>query len=115
MPIGRPRGGKNRYHSKDFKLGVVRRVLAGESKRNVADEYELSHGMVTKWVKLFREKGEKGLENTKSPGNPFAGLHRKKYISEVEQLRYELAKAEVELAKLKKSYQMERSGATRKK
>ncbi|GAV23374.1 uncharacterized protein BN742_00752 [Carboxydothermus pertinax] len=42
-------------------------------------------------------------------------MQKKKNLSEVERLRFELAKAEVELAKLKKLYKIERRFAQRKK
>jgi len=109
--MGRPRGGKNRYHSKEFKLGIINRILAGEGSYSIAKEYELSPSMIRKWVRSFQAKGPLGLENKKKTGNPLVGMYRKRNMSEVEQLRFELAKAEVELAKLKKVYGMERSVA----
>lgn len=111
MARGRPKGGKNKYYSKEFKLEVLKRCFAGESEKTVAKEYGISHGMISVWNRKYREKGPAGLENKKKPGNPLAGIHRKKNLSEVERLRYELAKAQVELAKLKKLYQMERGVA----
>ncbi|GAV24034.1 helix-turn-helix domain-containing protein [Carboxydothermus pertinax] len=115
MPSGRPIGGKNRYYSKEFKLEVINRCLAGESTHALGKEYSINRSLICSWIKRFREKGPEALENKKKPGNPFAGMQKKKNLSEVERLRFELAKAEVELAKLKKLYEIERRVAQRKK
>ena len=115
MKIGRPRGGKNRYHSAEFKLEVVNRIVAGESSNKLAKEYDLSPGMVRRWVTNYKVSGTSALENRKKPGNPMGGFYRKKNITEIERLRFELAKAEVEIAKLKKVYELERSGAAQRK
>jgi transposase-like protein len=115
MPLGRPKGGTNRYHSKEFKLGVVSRILNGEGLKPVAKELELSPGLIGCWVTKYKEFGISGLENKKKPGNPYAGLYTSNKLTEVERLRLELAKAEVELAKLKKVHEMERSVARQKR
>lgn len=115
MALGRPKGGTNRYHSKEFKLEVIKRIIDGEGTEPVADELELSAGMVRGWVRMYKKSGASALANMKKPGNPFAGLHTSKSLTEVEKLRLRLAKAEVELAKLKKVYELERSGAGLKK
>lgn len=115
MPSGRPKGGTNRYHSKEYKLEVVSRILNGEGLRPVVKELGLSIGLVSCWVAKYKEFGASGLENKKKPGNPYAGLHTSNKLTEVERLRLELAKAEVELAKLKKVYEMERSVARQKR
>lgn len=114
MGIGRPKGGKNRYHSKEFKLEVIKRILNGEGTDPVAAELGLSGGMVRNWVMAYKASGESALENRKKPGNPYSALHTSRSLTEVERLRLELAKAEVELAKLKKIYEMERSVAKQK-
>jgi transposase len=115
MSVGRPKGGTNRYHSKEFKLEVITKIMNGVGLKPVAKEFELSKGLVSCWVRKYKEFGISGLENKKKPGNPYAGLHTNNKLTEVERLRLELAKAEVELAKLKKAYEMERSVARQKR
>jgi transposase-like protein len=115
MAIGRPKGGVNRYHSKEFKLEVITRILNGEGSHPVADDLGLSPGMIRNWVMKYKETGVSGLENKKKTGNPYARLHTSNSLTEIERLRLELAKAEVELAKVKKIYEMERSVARQKR
>lgn len=48
--------------------------------------------MVRKWVEIYRVAGESGLEPKKRPGDLLAKYINRKELTEVELLRYELAK-----------------------
>lgn len=100
--MGRPKGGKNRYYSKEYKLEIIQELLEGASTRSLSQKYGISKSNINRWSQQYREQGKKGLENRRKPGNPFGGAHNKKHVTEVDRLRYELAKAEVEIVKLKK-------------
>ena len=106
--MGHPRGTTNRYYSRDEKLGIVNKVLSGKSSKEVSRETGVDHRLIRKWVNLYLDQGEKALENKRKPGNPLCRYSNKKNMSEVEQLRYELAKAELGLSKLKKACEVER-------
>ena len=100
--MGRPKGGKNNYHTKEEKLSLVIRNLNGESIRGLED-------------------GEEALINKRKPGNPLAKYHRKKELTPTEQLEYkvallerELLKKDAEIVRLKKSIELERGDARRK-
>ncbi len=113
--MGHPRGKKNRYYSRDEKIKVVKAVLSGKSSKEVGRETGIGDRLIRGWVSLYLEQGEDGLENKRKPGNPLCRYANKKDMSEVEQLRYELARAELELAKLKKGYEAERRRGQPKK
>ena len=102
------KGKHHTYRSKEFKLEAVRRVLDGKSSNEVGRELNVRGSQVRDWVRLYQSGGETALEPKRKPGNPFARYVNRKQLSEVEQLRYALAKAEVELAKLKKEYELQR-------
>lgn len=106
--MGHPVGKKNRYYSKDEKIRIVKEVLAGKSSKEVGAETGIGSRLIRGWVTLYLEQGEDALENKRKPGNPLCRYANKKDMSEVEQLRYELARAELELAKIKKVYEVER-------
>lgn len=106
--MGHPEGKSNRYYSKDEKLRVVKEVLGGRSSKEVGAETGIGHRLIRKWAAMYLEQGENALENKRKPGNPLCKYTNKKDMSEIEQLRYELAKAELELAKLKKAYELGR-------
>ena len=108
MKKGHPKGKSNRYHSKDFKISVVQEVLNGRSSKEVGEKYGINDRLIRQWTSLYLEGGEEALENKRKPGNPLCKYSSKKILSEIEQLRYELAKAEIELAKLKKVWEQER-------
>ena len=62
-------------YSYEFKLGLVRRCIAGESAVELATEAELSSPMLLRtWVRLFRNGGEDALR-PKPKGRPKAVDH----------------------------------------
>lgn len=109
--MGHPVGKRNRYYSKDEKLRYVKEVLEGRSSKEVGHEAGISARLIREWVTLYLDHGERALENKRKPGNPLCRYSNKKDMSEIEQLRYELAKAELELAKLKKPAKWKGGGA----
>ncbi len=109
--MGRPKGGKNRYWSKEEKLRIVKKVVEDNcSSKQVAREENISDGMLTKWVKVYLQHGIAGLENKKKPGNPLSKYANRKELSEVEQLEYENMKLRIENERLKKGYMMKGDG-----
>lgn len=59
-----------RSFSFEFKLDVVQRFLAGETKFDLAREFDLSSPkLIETWVRIYRNKGEDGLR-PKRPGRP---------------------------------------------
>ena len=102
------RGMTHTYRSKEFKLNIVKEVLGGKSSKEVGREAGIHDSLVRAWVRQYQKDGETALEPKRRPGNPLSKYTSRKELSEVEQLRYELAKAELELSKLKKVYQEER-------
>lgn len=113
---GRPRGGKNRYWSKENKLKVIKRVLSGEiSLRELQIKENISSGMVSTWIKKYNEKGEDGLISKKKPGNPLAKYLNRKKLTELEQLQYENMKLRIENSRLKKGYTNEEVRAIKQK
>ncbi len=119
--MGRPRGGTNISHSKEEKLALVKRNLAGETAQSLERETGIYHSQIHKWTKQYLTGGEEALVNKRKPGNPLAKYHRKKELTPVEQLEYKVALLERELLKkngeivrLKKSIELERGDAKRK-
>ena len=119
--MGRPKGETNISHSKEEKLALVKRNLAGETLRSLERETGIYHAQIHKWTKQYLEGGEEALVNKRKPGNPLAKYHRKKELTPIEQLEYKVALLERELLKkngeivrLKKSIELERGDAKRK-
>ena len=107
MAIGRPKGGTNRYWSKEDKLKLVKEVTdEHKSTSEVSNRENISNGMFNRWIKNYLEYGEKGLINKKKPGNPLAKYSNKKNLSDLEKLQYENMKLRIENERLKKGYLM---------
>ena len=106
------KGTPHRKISKEEKLKIIRLHLDDhESIRQLEKEYDISHSLISSWVKKYLEEGEAALEPHN--GNPYAALHTSKLLSEVERLRLIVAKQEVEIARLKKGYWVEGAGANK--
>ena len=110
--MGRPKGGINRYWSKEEKLRIINRVLVdGLSTYQVAKEENISSGMLRNWVKKYIQHGEEALENKRKPGNPLVKYSRRKELSDLEKLEYENMKLRIENERLKKGYMMKGDGS----
>ena len=119
--MGRPKGGKNISHSKEEKLSLVLRNLAGETLHSLERETGISNAQIYKWTKQYLEGGEEALINKRKTGNPLAKYQNKKVLTPIEQLEYkvvllerELLKKDGEIVRLKKSIELEGGDAKRK-
>ena len=95
--------------SKEEKLAIVKRNLAGEAAKALAREVGCNDRQVRNWTKAYLANGEEGLENRKKPGNPLSRYEHRKELTYEEQLQYriellkrELVKKEAEVIRLKK-------------
>ncbi|MDD3478580.1 MAG: helix-turn-helix domain-containing protein [Candidatus Izemoplasmatales bacterium] len=103
--MGRPKGGKNLYWSKEAKYEYVQLVLNGEvGVRELGRQNHVSNGMISRWVKKYKAGGIEALENKKKPGNPMAKYQKRKELTAFEQLEYENMKLRIEVERLKKGY-----------
>ena len=108
---GRPKGKKNKNHTKEEKMKYVKLVLEdGYSVWKIEREFGISHSLTNTWVRKYLESGEKSLENKKKPGNPLTKYSNKKNLTKEEQLEYENMKLRIENELLKKGYLMKGDG-----
>ncbi|WP_169795538.1 helix-turn-helix domain-containing protein [Arthrobacter woluwensis] len=92
---------KNQSYPFEVKLEVVSRVLAGESKADLAAEFKIPGTvMIGKWLRQYRAEGEDGL-GMKRRGRPPKDPDRPA-LSELEQLRHENAQLRAKVAYLGK-------------
>ena len=112
MPSGRPKGGKNNYHSKEEKIKIVKEMLDFDlSPLDIEKKHNISHSLAGKWRKDYLENGEKSLINKKKPGNPLCKFSNKKNLTDIEQLQYENMKLRIENERLKKGYLVKGDGS----
>lgn len=109
--MGRPKGGKNRTWTMEQKYKIVQEVLKGEeSCMSISKRYQVSDGMVSHWLHLFKTGGIEALENKKKSGNPLAKYQNRKELSELEQKEYQILQLQIENERLKKGYQVKGGG-----
>ena len=109
---GRPKGGKNNYHSKEEKINIVKEMLdCNLSPLDIEKKYNISHSLAGKWRKDYLEKVENALINKKKPGNPLCKYSNKKNLTDMEKLQYENMKLRIENERLKKGYLMKGDGS----
>ncbi len=109
--MGRPKGGKNKYWSKEEKLKLIKEHLdTNISTNEITTRENISNGMYNNWLKKYLELGEAGLENKKKPGNPLTKYSARKKLTDIEKLEYENMKLRIENERLKKGYIVEGDG-----
>ena len=108
---GRPKGGKNKYYSKEEKLKYVKQMLDGRSCWEIEREDGINHSITNNWLKKYNERGIEGLENKKKLGNPLAKYYNKRNLTDIEQLQYENMKLRIENERLKKGYLVKGDGS----
>ena len=112
--IGRPTGRKNIMRSPEEKEQIVLRCINENIPfKTLGDELGISDTVISRWVRAYEKSGIDGLKSKTGKcgsGNPYAALYAKKNLTEVERLRLELAKKEVECERLKKGYSVKGVG-----
>ena len=111
---GRPKGTKNNMRSLSEKEQIVLRCINEIIPfKKIGDELGISDTTISKWVRAYEKDGIDGLKSKTGrcgSGNPYAALYNKKNLTEVERLRLELVKKEVECERLKKGYSVKGVG-----
>ena len=111
--MGRPKGGKNKKYSYEFKLKVIQdRIDNHLSWSELEKKYEVDNSVIIRWEKLYNEGLlEKGRVHKR--GNPFAALHTSKSLSKEERLELENLKLRIENERLKKGYIVKGGGVNK--
>ena len=110
--MGRPKGGKNKYWTKDEKLRIVKKVTEeGLSSKQVSAEENIDSSMIRTWVRKYLQEGENSLENQKKLGNPLMKYSRRNELTPMEKLEYENMKLRIENERLKKGYIVKGDGS----
>ena len=101
--MGRKKGTPTRYYSKEEKEKIIKEAF-DNGVRVTAKKYNISHGMISNWIKSYRENNNTVVENKYKRGNPLAKYSRKKDLTEIEKLEYENMKLRIENERFKKGY-----------
>lgn len=107
--MGRPKGTKNIMRTSEEKEKIVLEYMNSKiSIRAIAAKYETSTTVFGKWLKQYRENGKEGFKSQTGKTGKGKGNFKK---TEIEKLKEELLKKEIEMMRLKKGYVVKGVGA----
>ena len=108
------KGQKKRIWTKEQKLEIINKHLKEHvSVKTLAKEYNADKSMICHWVKVYTQFGAAAFEPKKHSGNPFAALNTGKPLPEIELLKLQLLKLEIENERLKKGYTVKGAGVSK--
>ena len=112
--MARQKGTKNNMRSPKEKEQIVLEAFKGGPNATFK-KYGISRRLLHTWMRKYRENGIDGLISktgmSPKPGNGLKGLHVKKNKTREEELELENLKLKVEVARLKKGYQVKGVGS----
>ncbi|WP_181950053.1 MULTISPECIES: helix-turn-helix domain-containing protein [Erysipelothrix] len=112
--MGRPKGGLNNKWTYEDRIKVVTRHIDEHiSAAKLSQETGIPKGTINGWIDRFMRDGKEGLKNKKKTGNHFSALHTSKSLTEIERLQLEILKRDIEIARLKKGYQVKGVGVNK--
>ncbi|WP_181950066.1 helix-turn-helix domain-containing protein [Erysipelothrix piscisicarius] len=112
--MGRPKGGLNNKWTYEDRIKVVTRHIDEHiSAAKLSQETGIPKGTINGWIDRFMRDGKEGLKNKKKTGNHFSALHTSKSLTELERLQLEILKRDIEIARLKKGYQVKGVGVNK--
>ena len=112
---------KNRKYTPEFKIQCVKDALeCKETLTEISRINEMPNRNIQRWIRDYQEHGEeyfyqehRGSSRGCGKGNPYAALHTKKNLSDLERLELENLKLKIENERLKKGYMVKGVGANK--
>lgn len=104
---------KNNMKKPEEKEIIVKRYFCGESVAKLASEYEIGVRQIYHWINKYQENGIEGLKSNTGKCSKFhehMGLHFRKPQNKLEELEIEIMKKDIEIARLKKGYEVKGVG-----
>lgn len=71
-----PRQTKARIFGREFKIAVVKRIVAGERVRALADEFTIRRQVLYRWWSAYEREGTEGLHSAGRPRGAPASVRR---------------------------------------
>lgn len=103
--------GKNKKRTPKEKETIIIDYLNGTGIMEIERKYNISDSSFYKWKKQYDEKGLEGLKEKEfRKYNKNIGLHLRKPKNKIEELELELMKKDIEIARLKKGYNVKGVG-----
>ena len=97
--------------SDELKENIVKRYLKGESAGKLAKEFNTTDVVIRRWAHKYEDNGLSGLKSETGKKIGYRKGRPKNITTEEERLKREVAKLEIEIARLKKGYLVKGVGA----
>ena len=112
--MGRPCGTKNNMRTPEEKEKILKEFYSGKIGRNeICKKYNISTSVFKKWRDNYEINGLEGLKSNTGKtckNNKHIGIHLRKTKNKMEELELEILKKDIEIARLKKGYQVKGVG-----
>lgn len=93
----------HRCFSRDFKIAAVRRVLAGEELRKVAQDLDIRYDVLWKWKKRVVEQGEQYLYTVGRGRHPGSRANNESKARSIAELEREIGRQQMEVRFLERA------------
>ena len=112
--MGRPCGTKNNMRTPEEKEKILKEFYSGKIGRNeICKKNNISTSVFKKWRDNYEINGLAGLKSNTGKvckNNKHIGIHLRKPKNKMEELELEILKKDIEIARLKKGYQVKGVG-----
>lgn len=97
--------------SPEEKEMIIKDYLSGTGIMEIERKYSVDNVLVYRWLKKYNEFGIEGLKsNTGKKVGGNKGIGRRKPKNKIEELELEIMKKDIEIARLKKGYNVKGVG-----
>lgn len=103
----------NRMRTPEEKEKILKDYLNGMGISSIVKKYQVRDFLVYRWLRKYQEKGLEGLKSNTGRNSSLSknkGLYLRKPKSKIEELEIELMKKDIEIARLKKGYNVKGIG-----
>ena len=103
----------NKMRTPKEKEIIVKDYLNGTGISQIERKYDVDNRQVYSWLRKYQADGLKGLVSKtgkNSSSNKNKGLHLRKPKNKIEELELEIMKKDIEIARLKKGYNVKGVG-----
>ena len=101
----------NKMRSPEEKEKILKEYLNGTGISVIVKKYQVRDFLIYRWLKKYNEKGIEGLESkTGTLKGGYKGIGKRKPKNKIEELELEIMKKDIEIARLKKGYNVKGVG-----
>lgn len=102
---------KNKMRSPEEKEKIIKEMIDNNISTNqMSKRYNISTSALFRWLYSYKENGIEGFKSQTGKHSSHLALHLRKPKDKIEELEIELMKKDIEIARLKKGYNVKGAG-----